>query len=68
MSLEDIMDEVHRLPMDERKQLIEMIKETLSQPVLRKPQHTLLELAGLGAEIWEGIDPQGYVNCLRDEW
>jgi hypothetical protein len=23
---------------------------------------------GLGKEIWEGIDPQAYVNELRDEW
>ncbi len=30
--------------------------------------HDLLELEGLGAEIWEGIDAQEYVNALRDEW
>ncbi|MEN9935409.1 MAG: hypothetical protein RLZZ387_1988 [Chloroflexota bacterium] len=27
-----------------------------------------MELHGLGAEIWRGIDAQAYVNELRDEW
>jgi hypothetical protein len=29
---------------------------------------SLLQLAGLGAEIWEGIDAQEYVAGLRSEW
>jgi len=29
---------------------------------------SLLELEGLGAEIWTGVDPVGYVRQLRDEW
>jgi hypothetical protein len=31
-------------------------------------QRSLLELEGLGAEIWQGIDAQDYVNELRKEW
>ena len=31
-------------------------------------KRSLLELEGLGAEIWEGIDAQEYVNELRNEW
>ncbi len=30
--------------------------------------YSIMELHGLGAEIWEGIDVQEYVNKLRDEW
>jgi len=30
--------------------------------------HSLLELEGLGAELWQGRDAQEYVNELRDEW
>lgn len=34
-----------------------------------KPRkRSLMELEGLGAEIWEGIDPDEYVNELRNEW
>ena len=29
---------------------------------------SLLELRGLGKEIWEGIDPVEYVKQERDSW
>lgn len=31
-------------------------------------QHFISDLAGVGAEIWEGIDPDEYVRKLREEW
>jgi phage terminase Nu1 subunit (DNA packaging protein) len=31
-------------------------------------KRSIMELHGLGAEIWEGIDAQEYVNELRNEW
>ncbi len=30
--------------------------------------HSLLELEGLGAEIWQEDDAQAYVHALRDAW
>ena len=45
--------------------------EELSQHAARKNgsgQHSILELEGLGAEIWEGIDPDEYVAKERDSW
>ena len=32
------------------------------------PKRSIMELHGLGAEIWEGVDAQEYVNGLREEW
>jgi hypothetical protein len=32
-----------------------------------KPKHNIMELHGLGKEIWNGIDAQEYVNELRKE-
>ncbi len=29
---------------------------------------SILELEGLGKEIWEGVDPRKYIDELRDEW
>lgn len=29
---------------------------------------SLLELRGLGREIWAGVDPVHYVRELREEW
>ncbi len=32
------------------------------------PQRSLLELEGMGADCWEGMDAQEYVDQLRAEW
>ncbi|MGO8674112.1 MAG: hypothetical protein ACLQVD_22465 [Capsulimonadaceae bacterium] len=37
-------------------------------PFERVATHDVMELHGLGAEIWNGIDAQDYVNALREEW
>lgn len=33
-----------------------------------EPRRSLLDLEGLGKEIWRGVDPKSYVSELRDEW
>ena len=35
---------------------------------IRTGQRSILELEGLGREVWKGIDPQQYIDGLRDEW
>jgi hypothetical protein len=35
---------------------------------LEQPRSNLLQLKGLGKEIWHGEDAQAYVNRLRQEW
>lgn len=76
MTLQDILQEAKALSVIERRELIKSLVDTLAadahnseissqQP--RRPRN-LVELAGLGAEIWKGIDAQDYVNQLRSEW
>ncbi len=31
-------------------------------------RHSILELRGLGKEVWQGIDPKKYIDELRNEW
>ncbi len=38
--------------------------QVTSEPAAR----SLLELEGLGADVWEGVDAQAYVDELRSEW
>lgn len=68
MTFETIIEEVRLLPIAQRKALISAIVDTFTDPVPSLPQHSLLELEGLGKEIWEGVDPQTYIDELRDEW
>ena len=55
----------------EQIKLLAKIAEELAnnkEDIEPNKKRSIMELHGLGAEIWEGIDAQEYVNELRDEW
>lgn len=56
------------LPNKEKLRLLAKVSNDLAETEIEKPKRSLLELEGLGKEIWEGIDAQEYVNELRNEW
>ena len=61
--------QIKLLPATERLRLVAIIAHDLATTVAAGPrQRSLLELEGLGADLWEGIDAQEYVNELRKEW
>ncbi|MCI0387995.1 MAG: hypothetical protein MOB07_04410 [Acidobacteria bacterium] len=71
LTAQEIYDQhIKSLPPAEQLRLVEIIaKEVASEvPDESRPKRSVLELKGLGAEIWEGIDAQEYVNELRREW
>lgn len=69
MTVEEIYQQIKPLPPIERLRLISKISAELAEENKEKTnKRSLLELEGLGAEIWEGIDAQEYINELRNEW
>ena len=61
--------QIKLLPATERLRLVAIIAHDLATTMTAEPrERSLLELEGLGAEIWEGTDAQEYVNELRKEW
>lgn len=56
------------LTVEQKLRLIAKIAEELECEVEERPKRSIMELHGLGAEIWKGIDAQEYVNQLRAEW
>jgi hypothetical protein len=65
-----ILDEIRQLSPSERRALLQELLNLYGQGIGIRPmpRHSLLELEGLGAEIWEGIDAQEYVNEERRSW
>ena len=55
------------LTLIERRQLFELLRRELEIPSRESKRHSILELEGLGAEIWQGIDAQVYVDTLRNK-
>ena len=62
--------QIKPLTHEEKLRLVAMITSALAQGAPRSAtgKRNILELEGVGAEIWRGIDAQKYVNQLRDEW
>lgn len=62
--------QIKALPPEEQLQLLQLVAQGLADEntITPKKKRSILELEGLGAEIWEGIDAQEYVNAMRDEW
>jgi hypothetical protein len=67
MTITQIMEQAKTLSWQERRELITLLHDSLQNGDVPK-KHSILELAGLGEEIWTGIDAQEYVNQLRSEW
>ena len=68
------IEEIYRqylkpLSTEDRLRLIAILAWDLApEAVPSRRERSVLELHGLGKEIWEGIDAQEYVNSLREEW
>ena len=71
LSAEEIYQQhIRSLPASERLFLLAMIAQDLAQrdpETGEQPRRSIMELHGLGAEIWHGIDAQEYVDELRNE-
>jgi hypothetical protein len=72
MSAEPNIDQLYEqqikaLPRAAKLRLLARITEDVTNSDAEKTL-SIMGLHGLGAEIWNGIDAQNYVNRLRDEW
>ncbi len=68
--LEEVYEKyVKPLSTAERLRLLEMTVHDLILSAQREPkERSIMELRGLGKEIWQGVDAQTYVDRLREEW
>ncbi|MGD0629794.1 MAG: hypothetical protein ABR987_10590 [Terracidiphilus sp.] len=53
---------------ENRRRLLEELSALAAKDAPSQPQHSIMELRGLGKEIWEGIDAQEYINNERASW
>ncbi|MFY7802404.1 MAG: hypothetical protein ACOVQ7_03160 [Limnoraphis robusta] len=65
---QEIRHQVESLTPDEQLQLLEELVVLVRRRISLKSQRSIMELEGLGKEIWQGIDAQDYVNQERDSW
>jgi hypothetical protein len=68
MKYDELLSEILQLDPREQARLVEAISQHLSEPMMEPPRHSILELRGLGKEVWQGIDAQEYVRRERASW
>ena len=64
----EICRQIVNLTPDEQLRLLEELTTIVRGRSQSKPKHSIMELEGLGKEIWQGIDAQEYVDQERLSW
>jgi len=65
----DYVKGIKELNPEEQLNLIEIISAQLKKNISRKKtKHSIMELEGLGAKLWKGIDAQEYIRKERESW
>jgi hypothetical protein len=63
-----LLDQVEQLTPEKQLQFAQDVLAIYSSHVAPQAVHSILELEGLGKEIWEGVDVDAYINQERDSW
>lgn len=62
---------VKSLPIEERLDLLALVAQSLAEQAgssAERPSRNIMNLHGLGKDIWERVDAPEHVKRLRDEW
>lgn len=64
----EILDRVQHLTPADQLQLLEELAGIVRRQIATRPQRSIMELQGLGKEIWREIDAEEYVDRERASW
>jgi hypothetical protein len=67
-SYQNTLEMAVSLSRDEQQRLIQELTAHAGEGASPEPEYSIMELRGLGKEIWQGIDAQEYVNSERASW
>lgn len=69
MLVKEIIQEFRALSIEERKNLLKLLVDSLTDPQETPTRtHSILEYEGVAAHLADDEDPQNAINRLRDEW
>ena len=65
---DEILSRIQLLPPEDQLQLLADLALMLRNQVTAEPQHSIMELKGLGKEVWQDIDVEKYIEEERNSW
>ena len=71
VTYEDVLRDIHRLTAEEQRRLRDAliaIIDGLDERLSSEEQHSIMELRGLGKDLWQRTDSTEYLNHERAAW
>lgn len=68
VKVEDLVARARLLSLEDEFRLLEELKVDLKQRLENQQYHSIMELKGLGKELWQGIDVAKYIEEERSSW
>jgi hypothetical protein len=65
---QDVLRRAQRLTSTDQLRLLEDLAGILRRQDVGQKRRSILELQGLGKEVWQDIDPEEYIDRERDSW
>ncbi|MGF1540895.1 MAG: hypothetical protein ACFCU5_10670 [Pleurocapsa sp.] len=65
---QEVRRQIESLTLDEQVRLMQELALIVSHRTPEKSKRNIMELEGLGQDIWRGFDAQEYVNRERQSW
>jgi len=65
---DELYEQLQKRAERERRSLTQEVVYILEKAAGKSKPLSILELRGLGKELWEGIDPVEYLREERDSW
>jgi hypothetical protein len=65
-SYREVLNQAQRLKPEDQRRLVEDLIAYMDSQSQPRPKHSIMELKGLGKEIWEGIDVEKYIEEERN--
>jgi hypothetical protein len=65
---DELYERLQKLAESEHRSVSQQVVHLLEKAAGKPQLHSILELRGLGKELWEGIDAVEYVRAERDSW
>ena len=64
----EVLNRIQRLGPSDQLRLLEDLAALVRRRVAPQARRSILELEGLGKEIWQDIDAQAYIDRERASW
>ena len=65
---DDLYEQLQGRAEEKHRSLAQKVIHLLEESAGRPKLHSILELRGLGKELWKDIDPVEHVRAERDSW